>query len=66
MRTPTDLSRTLRIVITNDGAEPTDRDHRTAAGHGLIGMRERLADLQGDVETNLDQGRFTLRASVLS
>lgn len=56
----------LRMIITNDGAEPTDPDQQAAAGHGLIGMRERLADLQGDVETTLEQGRFTLEASVPS
>lgn len=35
-----------------------------AGGHGLIGMRERLASVGGTLETTLDTHQFTLTATI--
>lgn len=53
----------LRMIITNDGAAMADDDHHSTSGHGLIGMRERMAELQGELAISQDQGRFTIEVS---
>lgn len=54
----------LRMIITNDGAQPIDRDQQSGAGHGLVGIRERMAELRGDLVINQDSGRFTVEVSL--
>ena len=54
----------LRMIITNDGVTTGDDHHQSTAGHGLIGIRERMAELQGDLVISKDQGRFTVEGSV--
>jgi signal transduction histidine kinase len=56
-RTPHGLD--VEVVNAIDPARPP----RTApGGHGLIGMRERAAAVQGHLETGLDGDRFRVRA----
>lgn len=54
----------LHLTITNDGAEPSDDGRHATSGHGLIGMRERMTDLHGELTIRHEQGRFTIEASV--
>ncbi|MGH3103153.1 MAG: sensor histidine kinase, partial [Gaiellaceae bacterium] len=52
-------SSALEVVVTN----PTRPGWAPAgAGHGIVGMRERAALLEGQLETDAGDGRFRLRA----
>lgn len=53
----------LRMVITNDGAALPEDAQQSTSGHGIVGMRERMAELQGDLVISQDQGRFTVEVS---
>lgn len=42
---------TLEVTVTDDGAGVTEQPEDTGGGHGLVGMRERAAVLDGECET---------------
>ena len=50
----------VRVVVTDDGtpSEPTP------GGHGLVGMRERIALLGGQLQTGPGAGGFTVAATI--
>ncbi|MDD9205444.1 hypothetical protein PU560_03045 [Georgenia sp. 10Sc9-8] len=50
-----------RLRITNDGAGPAAG---RSTGSGLIGLRERLTAVGGDLDTTVEGGTFTLTATV--
>lgn len=54
----------LRMIITNDGAAGVDQHQQEAAGHGLMGMRERLAGVGGTLMIITDSGRYTVEVTV--
>lgn len=54
----------LRMIITNDGAAPPDHDRDRPAGHGVVGMRERLAELNGQLMIITEAGRHTIDVTV--
>jgi signal transduction histidine kinase len=49
---------TVRLVVSNPSAEPG------SSGSGLVGLRERLRLLGGQLDTTYDDGRFELSAEV--
>ena len=52
----------VEVEVTDDGTRPVD-DLVSSAGHGLIGMRERVALFQGDFEAGpRTGGGFAVRA----
>ena len=52
----------LTVTVVDDG-NPTSGAVRDQAGHGLIGIRERVAVVGGDVEAGPDgSGGFRVRA----
>lgn len=52
------------LELTSDGA-PIRTMHVPSGGHGIRGMRERLADLDGELEASVQtSGGFLLRATV--
>ncbi len=49
------------LQVTNDGVTPTGA---TEPGQGLDNMAARLRELDGSLQTRLDEGRFTLTATL--
>lgn len=56
----------LTVAVTNDGVpRRPSRNSGQGGGYGLVGVRERLAALGGEVETGPDgPGRWALRATL--
>ncbi|MFK4763107.1 sensor histidine kinase [Microbacterium sp. ZW T5_45] len=55
------------IVVTNpvpDNSEAGERDRSPTGGHGLLGLRERVASVRGTVETGTASGGFRVAASL--
>ncbi len=50
----------LTVLVTN----PVDQAAPTGAGHGLLGIRERVAAVRGTVETTMTTGVFRLSVSL--
>jgi two-component system, NarL family, sensor histidine kinase DesK len=66
-----DRSAQARLTVTNDGvrdgpgdAPPAGDAGPAARGSGLIGLRERLTEVGGQLATSVDGDRFTLCATV--
>ncbi|MFG2308832.1 sensor histidine kinase [Streptomyces sp. NPDC048566] len=64
-------ARRVTLTVENDGAPavepartPPDRAARPAGGSGLVGLRERLAEVDGVLRTGASGGRFLLTAEV--
>jgi signal transduction histidine kinase len=58
---------TLELVISDDGrgADCEEAERTGAAGHGLVGMRERVSLFGGDLQVgNRPGGGFTVRATL--
>ncbi len=59
-------SDTVRIVVTNpthpDGSDPTRSEGR--GGHGLIGLRERVAAVRGTIDTGPTPGGYRLAVTL--
>jgi signal transduction histidine kinase len=47
----------LRIVVADDGNGVRGPDHQGGAGHGIAGMRERVAAVGGSLEAGPRPGR---------
>ena len=53
----------LRIVVTNPLRDvPTEP--QGSGGHGLIGVRERVASVRGEVQTGVTPGGFRVAATL--
>lgn len=57
-------SRDGAVHLTVSNAVRPDRTERSSDGHGLRGVRERVASVRGHVEATRDGGRFTLHVTV--
>jgi signal transduction histidine kinase len=58
---------TLELVVSDDGrgADCEDVEHNGTAGHGIVGMRERVSLFGGDLQVgNRPGGGFTVRATL--
>lgn len=67
-RVPTRLTVIWRAdeleVLVENRVTPTSPPPRAGSGHGLIGMRERLGSIGGEVEAGRDGATFRVRAIV--
>jgi signal transduction histidine kinase len=55
------------VVVTNPASPPPDRDDwagATPAGHGLLGLRERVASVRGTIDTGMAAGGYRLSATI--
>ncbi|MFV2017877.1 sensor histidine kinase [Micromonospora sp. LOL_023] len=54
------------VVVTNpvSGRSSDDRPEVPSGGHGLVGLRERVASVRGVVETGLSPGGYRLAATL--
>jgi signal transduction histidine kinase len=58
----------VEVIVTDEGPRPGSRPAgdgdraMPSGGHGLIGMRERVAMLGGTFQAGPDGGGFTVRA----
>jgi signal transduction histidine kinase len=55
----------LRLLVNDDGAGFDDQDVPPAGHYGLIGMKERAAQIGADFELTSERGRGTTVAVVL-
>ena len=51
----------VRMIITNDGCGTNAPDQ---PGSGLVGMRERVASVAGEISCRVSDGRFTVEVTV--
>jgi signal transduction histidine kinase len=57
--------RALQLEVSDDGPGPSANGAERRSGHGLVGMRERVASLGGELHTGPGpEGGFVVRASL--
>lgn len=57
--------RELELEVSDDGPGPSANGAKSGSGHGLVGMRERVASLGGELHTGPGpDGGFIVRASL--
>jgi signal transduction histidine kinase len=55
----------LELEVSDDGLGPRERDPASAWGHGLVGMRERLALYGGELQAGAGAGGgFAIHARI--